>query len=111
MSHPSPPHPHSAASSALPQALPAARPPTARRPFFSPRGAWRYLTSGEASLFAKLLFVATLVYVVSPVDAVPDVAPIIGWLDDLGVFAIAVAYLSRKAAEHERGPVIDTHGE
>jgi len=33
-----------------------------------------------------LLFILTIIYVVSPVDFIPDVMPIIGWMDDAGVF-------------------------
>lgn len=57
--------------------------------------AWRFFTDREASLFVKLLFVFALVYVVMPVDAIPDVIPVVGWLDDLGVVAIATAFLWR----------------
>ncbi len=43
----------------------------------------------------KILFLLALAYVVMPVDAVPDVIPVVGWLDDLGVVAIASAFLWR----------------
>lgn len=32
-----------------------------------------------------LLFIFTIAYIVSPVDFIPDVMPIIGWADDLGL--------------------------
>jgi len=38
--------------------------------------------------------VLALVYLVWPVDLVPDFAPVIGWLDDLGIAALAIAYLA-----------------
>ena len=31
------------------------------------------------------------VYVISPVDLIPDVIPVVGWIDDLGVVILAVA--------------------
>ncbi|MGL4533545.1 MAG: YkvA family protein [Fusobacteriaceae bacterium] len=33
------------------------------------------------------IFIGAIVYVVSPIDAVSDFIPIIGWLDDIGVFS------------------------
>lgn len=56
---------------------------------------WRFFKDGEASLFVKILFVLALAYVIWPVDAIPDVIPVLGWLDDLGVIAIASAFLWR----------------
>ena len=42
-----------------------------------------------------------LAYVIFPLDAIPDVIPFVGWLDDLGVFSGAIAFLARRAAEYE----------
>lgn len=39
------------------------------------------------------IFVLVLIYVVSPVDAVPDVIPIIGWLDDILLLGLLIYYL------------------
>ena len=43
-----------------------------------------------------LLFLAVL-YVVSPIDAIPDVIPVIGWLDDIGVLSLAATMLINDA--------------
>ncbi|MBX7134506.1 MAG: DUF1232 domain-containing protein [Fimbriimonadaceae bacterium] len=43
--------------------------------------------------WAKVVALAALLYVVSPLDVVPDLAPVIGWIDDLGVAAMAVSAL------------------
>lgn len=56
---------------------------------------WRFFLDSQGSLFVKLLFLLALAYVVMPVDAVPDVIPVVGWLDDLGVVTIASAFLWR----------------
>jgi uncharacterized membrane protein YkvA (DUF1232 family) len=53
----------------------------------------------------KLLFLLAALYVVLPVDAVPDVVPVFGWLDDLGVAALAVAFLLRTVRAYEDAPV------
>jgi uncharacterized membrane protein YkvA (DUF1232 family) len=52
----------------------------------------RYFRDREASILGKLFVLAAVVYVISPVDLVPDV-PIIGWLDDMGVMSLAVAWM------------------
>ena len=45
----------------------------------------------------KLLVLAAAAYVVLPVDLIPDVIPVFGWLDDLGVVGLAVAWLTHEA--------------
>ena len=36
-----------------------------------------------------IIVLLALIYVISPLDLIPDVIPVIGWLDDLGVLAWA----------------------
>lgn len=36
------------------------------------------------------LIVSAMIYVVSPIDIIPDTLPVIGWLDDVGVVAACV---------------------
>ncbi len=38
-----------------------------------------------------VLFAFTVLYVASPVDVIPDLMPVIGWLDDLAVFVTQVS--------------------
>ena len=37
-----------------------------------------------------LLLVISIIYIISPVDVLPDYIPILGWGDDLGAVIIAV---------------------
>lgn len=64
---------------------------------------WRYMRDSEASIFGKLLAVFAVVYVVCPVDLIPDV-PGIGWLDDIGVVALVGAWLTRRISEYREMP-------
>lgn len=52
----------------------------------------RYFRDPSASILGKLFVFAALAYVISPVDLVPDV-PVVGWLDDMGVMSLAVAFM------------------
>ena len=51
--------------------------------------------SGEHSLpaWAIVTIIGAIIYVVSPIDAVPDFIPVAGWLDDGAVVAAAVKAL------------------
>lgn len=42
-------------------------------------------------LWAKTVIVGALGYFISPIDAIPDVIPFVGYSDDLGVLAAAMA--------------------
>ena len=53
----------------------------------------RYFRDREASILGKLFVLAAVVYVISPVDLIPDAFPIVGWLDDMGVMSLAVAFM------------------
>lgn len=64
----------------------------------------RLLRDGGASTWAKVLVVAALVYVVCPLDAVPDAVPVVTWLDDAGIVLLA-RLLLRRALDPYRYPL------
>lgn len=64
----------------------------------------RYFRDSKASIFGKLFVLAAVVYVISPVDLIPDV-PIVGWLDDMGVMSLAVAFMWRMVARYRETPL------
>ena len=41
--------------------------------------------------WAKATMIGALGYFISPIDAIPDVVPVVGYADDLGVLAAALA--------------------
>lgn len=47
--------------------------------------------SADTPVWAKTVISGALGYFISPVDAVPDVTPVVGFTDDLGVLAAAIA--------------------
>jgi uncharacterized membrane protein YkvA (DUF1232 family) len=66
-----------------------------------PRGVWRFLRDPAAPKASKVLALLTLAYVVSPVDAIPElIMPFLGWCDDVGVTAAALAFVAAQAAKY-----------
>ena len=57
--------------------------------------AWMAVRHPGTSPVAKGVLVAALIYGVAPVDLLPDLAPLIGMLDDVLVAATAVAMFLR----------------
>ncbi len=45
--------------------------------------------------------------VVSPIDIIPDVLPVLGWGDDLGYIAAAIASIRSARKEHHERKLID----
>lgn len=56
---------------------------------------WRFVRSRESGVSPKVILLLALLYVVFPTDLVPDVLPLAGWLDDVGVVAFVLAWLNR----------------
>ena len=70
----------------------------------------RYFRDPAASIFGKLFVLAAVVYVICPIDLIPDV-PIVGWLDDIGVMSLAVAWMWKvvgRYREQAEGEVPET---
>lgn len=57
---------------------------------------WLYYAFGEKDTpaWAKTVIVGALGYFISPIDAIPDITPVVGYADDLGVLAAALATVS-----------------
>jgi uncharacterized membrane protein YkvA (DUF1232 family) len=57
---------------------------------------WLYYAAQapETPVWAKTAIYAALAYFVMPLDAIPDVLPVVGYTDDLGTLAAAVATVS-----------------
>ncbi len=61
---------------------------------------WAMLRNPAAPGLAKLVALLAAVYIISPVDLVPDVIPILGWIDD-GVISILLFKLALKLLPKE----------
>jgi len=55
-----------------------------------------YMRDPYVSWHRKAIVVAALVYFISPIDTIPDIAPLVGYLDDLGVLTALLKYLGHE---------------
>lgn len=55
---------------------------------------WRLLRDPRIPTWPKLLVPLAIVYVISPVDALPDLMPILGWTDDISVIGLVLAVIT-----------------
>jgi uncharacterized membrane protein YkvA (DUF1232 family) len=63
----------------------------------------------DTPLWAKTVIYGALTYFISPIDAVPDITPVLGYSDDLGVLVSAVLtvamYVTDEAKQQARDKV------
>jgi len=44
--------------------------------------------------WAKAIIIGAIIYVISPIDAIPDFIPVVGWVDDIGIVGLAMKKLN-----------------
>src|SRR5215218_3635579 len=59
----------------------------------------KLLTDSRVPTVEKALFVAAIVYVISPIDFIPDIFPFIGQVDDVYVVALTLLRLVNRTDE------------
>jgi len=52
-----------------------------------------YMRDSYVSWHRKAIVVGALIYFISPIDTIPDLVPLFGYLDDLGVIAALLKFL------------------
>ena len=80
---------------------------------------WRGFLAPGTPVWLKAMMLLVPLYLISPIDFIPDALPILGWLDDLVVIPLLVSWIASRIpqpstaqASHPRrsagtGPVID----
>ena len=54
---------------------------------------YNYMRDSYVSWHRKAIVVGALIYFISPIDTIPDLAPLVGYLDDLGVITALLKFL------------------
>jgi len=78
---------------------------------------WLYfaMERSETPVWARSTIVGALGYFISPIDAIPDIVPVVGYADDLGVLALAVAtvagYINEAVKQRASEKMADWFGE
>jgi uncharacterized membrane protein YkvA (DUF1232 family) len=62
---------------------------------------FRYVRDPRVPLWRRLAGLFAVIYFVMPLDALPDVVPILGWLDDVGVLSAAAFFMVREVQRHQ----------
>ena len=64
---------------------------------------YQYMRDPEVPWYRKSVVVAALIYFISPIDAIPDFVPIVGYLDDMGVIVALIRYLGSEITPYYEG--------
>lgn len=60
---------------------------------------YNYFSSRGIPWYRKSIVLGALVYFIMPIDSIPDLAPLIGYLDDLGVVTAVIKYLGHELTQ------------
>ncbi len=53
---------------------------------------WRLINDPRVPVLPKLIVPAVVIYVVSPIDLIPDPIPVLGQMDDIGVIFFGIRF-------------------
>ncbi|GJQ31615.1 MAG: hypothetical protein HBSAPP04_04540 [Ignavibacteriaceae bacterium] len=59
-----------------------------------------YMTDPFVSWYRKAVVVVGLIYFISPIDAIPDIAPLFGYMDDMGVIGSILKFLGHELSSY-----------
>lgn len=60
---------------------------------------YNYFTDRRIPWYRKSIVIGALVYFIVPFDTIPDLAPLIGYLDDLGVITAVIKYMGSELTQ------------
>jgi uncharacterized membrane protein YkvA (DUF1232 family) len=59
------------------------------------RQVWSKVRSIDTPLRVKIVIVLTSLYLLNPIDLIPDFIPVLGHLDDIVILSLAVRYIKK----------------
>ena len=62
----------------------------------------RMVRNPNAPKAPKFVVAALLLYIIWPADIIPDIAPLFGWADDLGLMGLTVWWLHKEVERLSR---------
>lgn len=70
------------------------------------------LFSKHTDLVTRAIIVATIFYIFSPLDLIPDIIPFIGWIDDIAIIVLGINWVksrvnSQRPPKHKDKEIID----
>jgi uncharacterized membrane protein YkvA (DUF1232 family) len=60
----------------------------------------KYMLDKDVKWYRKSVVVAAVLYFITPLDAIPDFTPIMGYLDDIGIIAWTIRFLGREIVDY-----------
>jgi uncharacterized membrane protein YkvA (DUF1232 family) len=66
---------------------------------------WRALKHPQSPAWLKWGTLAVLLYLVSPIDLIPDFIPVIGLMDDIILVPLAINWLLKRLPAHIRDDI------
>lgn len=61
---------------------------------------FNYFADDSIPWYRKTIVVGALIYFIMPIDSIPDMAPLVGYLDDLGVVTAVIKYLGSELTQY-----------
>ena len=61
---------------------------------------YNYMKDPFVKWYRKAIVVAALIYFIVPIDTIPDITPLFGYLDDLGVITALLKYLGSELMQY-----------
>lgn len=63
---------------------------------------WYALRQPETPRRIKVGAILLMLYVISPLDALSDLIPVLGWMDDVTLLAVGIPFLLKRVPPHIR---------
>lgn len=57
---------------------------------------WNVVNDPKSTKVSKALGIGALLYLISPIDAIPDIIPVLGLTDDVSIILYAINQLTKK---------------